>query len=230
MGGPGQIFEITANTVIQGAIFVFAAAGFAVNVTTKVEPRGSGGNLRLGVAGLCVAAFISAPALAEDGGKIVDEVKTGVLAHDITLGGRAVETKGVDINGEILFSSPGFLDIIGAPRPHLGISVNTAGETDQAYFGLTWGLPIFHHIAGEGDALTIYGSLGGAVHDGFIDSAPDGRKKLGSVILFRESAELGYQLTKMVSFSAIVDHISNANLGNHNAGITSAGARVGFKF
>jgi hypothetical protein len=28
----------------------------------------------------------------------------------------------------------------------------------------------------------------------------------------------------------MVDHISNANLGSHNAGITNAGARVGIKF
>ncbi|MBI2784363.1 MAG: acyloxyacyl hydrolase, partial [Gammaproteobacteria bacterium] len=32
------------------------------------------------------------------------------------------------------------------------------------------------------------------------------------------------------SVSAILDHISNANLGDHNAGITSAGARLGVKF
>ena len=53
---------------------------------------------------------------------------------------------------------------------------------------------------------------------------------LGSPILFRESAEIGYQVTPMISVSAILDHISNANLGRHNAGITSAGGRVGFKF
>jgi hypothetical protein len=85
-------------------------------------------------------------------------------------------------------------------------------------------------LFGAGDGVFVNGSLGGAIHDGNIDSAPAGRKRLGSRILFRESAELGYQLTPNTSVSAIVDHISNANLGNHNAGITSAGARFGVKF
>ena len=39
-----------------------------------------------------------------------------------------------------------------------------------------------------------------------------------------------YQITSVYSISLMVDHISNANLGNHNAGITNAGARVGIKF
>jgi hypothetical protein len=34
----------------------------------------------------------------------------------------------------------------------------------------------------------------------------------------------------VISVAAILEHISNANLGQHNAGITSAGARLGFKF
>jgi len=86
--------------------------------------------------------------VAAQGGGIVDEAKIGLMAHDITLGGRHLET-GDDISGEILFTSPSFLKIIGAPRPHLGGWVNTDGNTDAAYFGLTWGLPIFKHIIGH---------------------------------------------------------------------------------
>jgi lipid A 3-O-deacylase len=162
-------------------------------------------------------------------GRIVDEAKIGVMAHDITLGGRHLED-GADINGEILFVSPSFLAIIGSPRPHLGGWVNTDGNTDAAYFGLTWGWTMFKHVVGTSDALSIYGSLGGAVHDGYEDSAPPGRKKLGSPVLFRESVEIGYQITPVYSISAMVDHISNANLASHNAGITNAGARFGIKF
>jgi lipid A 3-O-deacylase len=181
------------------------------------------------LAALIVAVSLAGLGHAAGQTRIVDEFKAGVMAHDITLGGKHVEN-GADINGEVLFVSPGFLDIIGAPRPHLGGWVNTQGNTDAAYFGLTWGLPIVKSIVGETDALTIYGSLGGAVHDGYEDSAPSGRKKLGSPVLFRESVELGYQITPVYSVSAMVDHISNANLGSHNAGITNAGARVGIKF
>ncbi len=190
--------------------------------------------MRSGVFGRRLAALSLIIPLAATGeavaqGGFIDEAKIGVMAHDITLGGRHLET-GDDINGEILFRSPSFLSIIGAPRPHLGGWVNTDGNTDAAYFGLTWGLPIFKHIIGKSDAFTIYGSLGGAVHDGYEDSAPPGRKKLGSPVLFRESVELGYQITPVFSISGMVDHISNANLGSHNAGITNAGARMGFKF
>ncbi len=181
---------------------------------------------------LCLIGFCAllapGPAAAQST-KIVDELKVGILAPDIGLLDHAKES-GADINGEILFVSPGFLDVIGAPRPHLGGEVNTDGNTDNVYFGLTWGLPLFHSLVGQSDALTIYGSLGGSLNDGFTDNAPAGRKNLGSVILFRESVELGYQVTAVNSVSILLDHISNANLANHNGGITNVGARLGFKF
>ena len=178
---------------------------------------------------ILVAAVLAGGAVRADDKGIVDEIKLGVLDHDIALGGSAIES-GADLNGEILFTSPDFLSFLWSPRPHLGVAINTNGNTDQAYFGLTWGLPLVRHIVGQGDALTIYGSLGGAFQDGYTSNAPLGRKNLGSVILFREAIELGYQITPVYSLSAIVDHISNANLANHNAGITGAGGRTGIKF
>jgi hypothetical protein len=33
-----------------------------------------------------------------------------------------------------------------------------------------------------------------------------------------------------VSVSAFLDHMSNANLARHNAGLTDVGARLGFEF
>ena len=178
----------------------------------------------IGAAGLALPA---PPANAQ--AKIVDEVKVGALAHDVGFLGHHVES-GADINIEMLFTPPDLLRFIGSPRPHIGADINTSGNTSDGYFGLTWGIMLIQSLFGANDGIFANGSLGGAVHDGFIDSAPAGRKRLGSRILFRESAELGYQLTPGVNFSAILDHISNANLGNHNAGITSAGARFGFKF
>ncbi len=181
------------------------------------------------LAALCLVLSLGSIAQASAQSRIVDEVKVGVMAHDVTLGGHHVEG-GADINGEVLFVSPSFLDVIGAPRPILGGWVNTSGNTDAAYFGLTWGLPIVKSIFGTADALTIYGTLGGALQDGYEDSAPPGRKRLGSPVLFRESVELGYQITPIYSISVMVDHISNANLASHNAGITNIGGRVGVKF
>jgi lipid A 3-O-deacylase len=160
---------------------------------------------------------------------IVDEFKIGVLAHDVGLFDHHVET-GADVNFEVLFTSPDFLDVIGSPRPHLGGSVNTAGSTDQGYFGLTWGITLLRNPFGSSGDIFANGSLGGALQDGYTDTAPPGRKTLGSTALFRESLELGYQATPVVSLSAFLDHMSNANLARHNAGLTDAGARLGFKF
>ena len=170
------------------------------------------------------------PAAAQT--RLVDEVKIGALAHDVGFLGHHVES-GADVNLEMLFASPDFLRVIGSPRPHIGADVNTAGNTSVGYFGLTWGVTLVDGVFGPGDAVFVNGSLGGAIHDGSpLTGAiqPPGRKLLGSRILFRESAELGYQINPTVSISAILDHISNANLAPRNAGITSAGARLGFKF
>jgi hypothetical protein len=161
--------------------------------------------------------------------KIVDELKIGALGHDLGFLGHHIEG-GADVNGEILFTPPDFLSIIGSPRPHLGGDVNTAGNTNDFYFGLTWGITLIQNLFGHGDGIFLNGSLGGAYQDGYENSSPPNRKKLGSAILFRESAELGYQLTPTIDISAFLEHISNANLATHNAGITSAGGRIGFKF
>jgi len=187
--------------------------------------RSLAGRVALAAAGWLLMAPV--PAIAQV--KIVDEVKVGVLGHDLGFLGHHLEA-GPDVNLEMLFTPPDVLAIIGSPRPHIGADINTAGKTSDGYFGLTWGIMLIQSLFGAGDGVFINGSLGGAVHDGYIDSGPLNRKLLGSRVLFRESAELGYQLTPGINVSALLDHISNANLGRHNMGITSAGARVGFKF
>ncbi|HEX3882810.1 MAG TPA: acyloxyacyl hydrolase [Stellaceae bacterium] len=171
--------------------------------------------------GVCGSASAQVP--------LIDEFKIGGLAHDVTLFGRHVEN-GADINVEALFRSPLLLSVLGSPRPHFGADINTAGNTSDIYTGLTWGWMFWHDLLRSGDGLFVNGSLGGALQDGYELSAPPGRKRLGSPVLFRESVELGYQITPIASISGFVDHISNANLAPRNAGITSAGARLGFKF
>jgi len=187
----------------------------------------------LALAALGVAASLAlAPTRAAAQVKVIDEVKVGVLGHDVGFLTHHVEG-GADVNLEMLFTSPEALRIIGSPRPHIGADINTAGNTSDGYLGLTWGITLVPSLFGGG-AVFANGSLGGAVQDGFTGTttsvAPPGRKLLGSVALFRESLELGYQITPIVSVSALLDHISNANLAPRNAGITSAGARLGFKF
>jgi lipid A 3-O-deacylase len=174
-------------------------------------------------------AAIAVPTTARAQSSIVDEFKFGVLAHDVGFLDKHVES-GADLNFEMLFTPPEAFSIIGSPRPHIGGSLNTAGNTNTGYFGLTWGITLIQNLFGWGSQVFLNGSLGGALQDGFTNSAPPDRKKLGSTALFRESIELGYQLTPNMSVSGFVDHMSNANLAPHNAGITDAGARLGFKF
>ncbi len=175
------------------------------------------------------AAWVGLSGAASAQVPFVDELKIGGLAHDVTLLGRHVES-GADVNIEALFTSPDFLAILGSPRPHVGADINTSGNTSDVYTGLTWEMTLLHGVFNPNDGIFVNGSLGGALQDGYEDSAPPGRKRLGSPVLFRESVELGYQFTQRVSFSAFVDHISNANLAPRNAGITSVGGRLGFKF
>ena len=175
------------------------------------------------------AAVVFLPAVAGAADRFIDEVRLGILAHDVTLGGRHLET-GEDVNGEILFVSPDFLKFLWAPRPILGFDVNNSGNTDSFYFGLSWEVTAFRQIFLPADRLFFDLALGGAYQDGYIDNAPPGRKRLGSPILFREGFDIGYGFTERISFSVLIDHISNANLGNHNAGITNVGGRMGLKF
>src|ERR1700733_8978394 len=206
----------TASVV--AAVAMMCVSGLAVAQMTPAQPTGT----TFGFAAL-------PPNPNAVPGQIIDEVKLGALGHDVGFLGDNIE-HGPDVNLEMLFTSPDFLSVIGSPRPHIGADINTAGETSDGYLGLTWGISLIQNLFSPGDYVFANGSLGGAYQDGYIDSAPIGRKRLGSPVLFRESAELGYQVTPTISVSAILDHISNANLGQHNAGITSAGGRVGFKF
>lgn len=169
----------------------------------------------------------ASPARAADG--IIDELKFGVLAHDIGIGGHHKES-GPDINGEVLFTSPSFLNIIWAPRPHLGADINTAGKTSQLYGGLTWRLLNFQQVFTDADAIYLNGSLGGAIHDGHLHGGGSGDKQLGSRVLFRESLEIGYQFVPRQSVSLFADHISDAGLTSQNQGITNLGVRYGFGF
>jgi lipid A 3-O-deacylase len=161
--------------------------------------------------------------------QLVDELRLGVLAHDIGLFGGNAED-GADLNAEVRFGSPSFLRWAFSPRPHLGASINTSGATNQVYFGLTWTATLFRDVIVRGDGLFVELALGGAVHDGKIDTIRTDRKSLGSRVLFRESFEIGWAFTPSQSISFMLDHMSNANLAERNEGLDNFGIRYGLKF
>jgi lipid A 3-O-deacylase len=183
--------------------------------------------LRSALAATLLTIALTGSATAQT--KIVDELKLGVLDSDVGFLGHHVES-GADINMEMLFTPPPVLRIIGSPRPMIGADISTDGKTSDGYFGLTWGIKLLQSLFGWGHGVFLNGGLGGAVNNGYIDSAPPGRKALGSPVLFHLSTELGVDLTSRTSISVFVDHMSNAGLAAHNPGITNAGARLGFKF
>lgn len=162
-----------------------------------------------------------------DRGGILSEVKLGVLQHDIEFLPVSRED-GQAVNGEVLFDSPGFLDSLWSPRPHLGASVSVEGETDQIYAGLTWTFRPLEDGAFAPLWFSVFG--GGALHDGETDTRHPDRKSLGFPALFRFGGEIGWDVTRRMSVSIYYSHISNAFIANPNEGLEQAGMRLGWRF
>ncbi|MEQ8710427.1 MAG: acyloxyacyl hydrolase [Rhodospirillales bacterium] len=153
---------------------------------------------------------------------IVSEIRLGAFLHDTGPFGSSKES-GIDGNFEVLFQSPAFLEYIWSPRPHLGVTVNSEGDTSQAYFGLTYEWDIWKGTFGGF-------SWGGAVHDGKIRTLETDRKELGCRLLFRESFFLGYRFNEHHNVQLHLDHISNAKLCDTNEGLDNFGIRYGYLF
>jgi lipid A 3-O-deacylase len=171
---------------------------------------------------LLAALCLVAPGPAWAGDSIVSEVRGGVYAHDISFWSFHREN-GADVNGEVLFVSPSFLDAVWSPRPHLGATVNTNGKTSFLYSGLTWEYDL---PAG----FFVDGSLGLAAHNGKLSTDDSNRKSLGSPVLFRVGAALGYNITEKINVSIQYEHMSNAYIANPNEGMDNAGIRLGYRF
>lgn len=158
----------------------------------------------------------------------IDEIRGGVLLQ----GAGPIspdKEEGAGINAEILFRPLSTLSAIGAPRPHLGLSVATDGDaTSQLYGGLAWELPLTAKFFADA-------GLGVAVHDGETDFDPtdpniDSTQFLGCRALFRLSGDIGYRLTDRLSVSVHADHLSNAGLCEPNEGLDNTGLRLGYRF
>ena len=152
----------------------------------------------------------------------ISEVRGGFLVHDEGPFSRNKED-GVDANFEVLFKAPQALDIIFSPRPHVGVTMNSAGNTSQLYAGVTWDWAFFQDYF-------INFSLGGAVHTGEKVTDDLKKKSLGCRTLFRESLDLGYNISGPHSIMFHFDHISNAKLCSTNEGLENFGLRYGYRF
>ena len=152
------------------------------------------------------------------------EIRLGILRHNVKAGSRQSIEKYYDVNIEYLLKSTetSFWQTIYKPRVHIGALINTGPGTNQYYIGLTWHIPLIQ-------STFIELSFGGEVHDGHRKKATNHKKALGSRLLFRESVSLGLILNNY-SISILLNHASNARIAPPNPGITDIGFRLGHYF
>lgn len=164
---------------------------------------------------------LSSIAHADDG--IIDEVRVGLLNHEMSLSRDSTDEDGVDINVEVLFDPIDWLLWMGEPRVHLGATIATQKDaTSFVYTGLVWDWNFW------GPAF-VEGTFGFALHDGETGLSTVSNE-LGCVWNFHESASLGYDLDETNRVMFTFEHISNAGLCSENEGITNAGIRYGMRF
>lgn len=151
------------------------------------------------------------------------EVRGGVLSYDTGIFSPK-EFDGVVINGEFLFRSPEFLNILGSPRPYVGFSVAAVDDgVHFGYAGLNWDFYLTNKFY-------LTGSLGGSVNTAKNLTSPVGYKALGCNVLFHLAAGVGYDITDDFTVQLYADHFSNANLCSRNMGQEAAGIRLGYRF
>ena len=199
------------------------------------------------LAGATLVAVLWAPSLANAGRINISEVKGGVWAHDITKNNN--QSNSIDLNLELVFGATNPIDFKNAtlnfilnPRAIIGGVINVEGDTHQAYVALDWMYQFENGIFVEG-------SFGGVAHTGNLTQATEacapgancslagnrrfvdtGEPTLGSSVLFREHAEIGYRMDSGWTVSVIGAHISNAGFDGDNDGMDFLGVRFGFDF
>lgn len=185
----------------------------------------------LGAAGalFCVVPFLFGSAQAQS---MFDEVRLGVYQHDSGLIGTHKEA-GADFAVEFLSRPVKALWLIGTPRFVFGAAVNTAGKTNQVYFGIDKQLDFAHGVFLENDAFFIEGTIGGVWHSGKQDvrgtPLEASWKSHGSAFLFRPGLAAGYRFNETWSIAASLNHISNAGLSTPNEGSNNLGILIGMK-
>jgi len=164
----------------------------------------------------------------------VDELKFGVLAHDVI----ARKELSADINGEILFEpiglltderNPPWLRAMLEPRPGLGFTANTNGKTSQGNLDLDWREKVVDRVMGADDEIYAELQAGGSFNNGKTGETASDREALGSHVLFHLSFESGYALTGHYSLGLYFDHISNGGLAQYNRSLNNAGLRFGYR-
>jgi len=181
-------------------------------------------SLRVLIVVLVWAVVLVDPVLPAFADGFVQELKIGVLDHDVPnlWSGFRAEPDSADINIEAIFS-PSVAFLGGTISPALGGSISTIGATSDVYLDARWQMEM-------GCGIFLGLGLGGAVHNGQLQLEDWDRKALGSRVLFHIPLEIGYRLDEHNSLSAYFEHMSNAYTVSPNEGLDRLGIRYGYRF
>lgn len=170
--------------------------------------------------------------------EIFDEARLGLTQHNICVTNcdNANKEDGPNLNGEIVFKSPDFLDVLFEPRPFIVASVNLSGDTSFGGFGLLWNWDF-------AEGWSLEPGLGYVIHDGELEPPfPQGDVRnlpfdettvyFGSEDLFRTSLALNRDFGERWGAQILYEHLSHGQiLGNgRNQGLDTIGVRVFWRF
>lgn len=182
------------------------------------------------------AVLASVPAAAS--ADILSEARIGLTQHNICVidCGNANKEDGPNINGELVFNSPGFLSLVWSPRPYVMASYNTAGDTSFGGAGFHWNWDFAENWSLEP-------GLGYVIHDGELTFPfPQGDPRndpvsastvfLGSRDLFRTSLSLNRELGEKWGVQLMYEHLSHGQIlgSGRNQGLDNIGMRVMYRF
>jgi lipid A 3-O-deacylase len=186
--------------------------------------------VRLAVASLvALLLLLGSPARADDP-HFIYELKLGVLGHDesfLISHSRREKRLGVDFNADVtLTPSLAVPWIGGAIRPAFGGTLSAIG-TNLGYIDARY--QIDGPFRTPSNLFFMIG-LGGAIHNGNLESQAEDRKAFGSRVLFHIPAEIGWRFDPHNSIGFYFEHVSNAGLAKPNEGMDNLGVRYGYRF
>lgn len=191
--------------------------------------------LPFGILG-CLVCLLSMPSIAE---AQISEVRFGVFDHNVNIHAKnGGKEKGPDIQAQMVFESPSWLEWAYGPHPLIVGSLNTHGETSFLGAGMEWSVPLGEQfelqpfigvVYHNGDFLdNPYEPADGSMHTWFNDE----KLALGSRDLFW----IGFNLERKLSDEwAIVFHFEHLSHGQilgsgKNQGLDNFGLMIARKF
>ena len=170
----------------------------------------------------------------------IEEFRLGIVQHNIrTDHGDLASPKedGPNVEAELVFASPEWLNLIGGPRPYLMGSLNTQGETSFGGVGLYWRWEF-------ADGWAFEPGFGYIIHNGERDIPEEIRgtpaatqferehQLLGSRDLFRTSFALEREFSPRWAGQIYYEHMSHGQIldAGRNQGLDEAGVRFLYRF